>query len=373
MRSTTFDNYPATRKGLIQHSIKRTRKLTKPFQTFSDASLLAPSVGAEFRYANYAIGGACGFKPASHDKRLALSTLDDEIYYFERDYTEIKHKLGKNENFLFIIWFGANDIYTSKRPAVQMVEVAEHITGPCRQKILSIVGRGNARFVYVNLGLPLSANRFANKKLASTENYNIDVLNNLAPDDKFEVSTFSSFSNFYNRTIGGGVLDFKNVSVGTPINVRKIINNLESGALLFNNNNELRERTNHNGDLYVNMCDVIKPETMQKLSRDLKVQEGYQPKGSLKFFYTPLTYRERFTVQPSPLEYTTLEDDVHPIDHIYGLMCTVIKLYFKKADITFGLLDNGDFNISAVTRKFDEEGVLYKIVYDNQYKNHQNS
>ena len=320
--------------NLIDSTIAQTRSLSKPFQTFTNESFLCNQSEAPFRYANYAVGGACGFIPYSDGEKLALTTFDNEISNFEKDYNKLKKKV-EGQKFLFIIWFGANDLYTANRPAIEMEQVAVHMTGPCRDKILKIVGKDNATFVYVNLGLPLSATRYANLNARVDLKYTKSGLPATAslPDELFKV--------------------------------RKIINNLTSGALLFNK--QLLERTRENKDLYVDMCHVIRPETMERLSKDLKVRTGSQPSGSLKTFYTPQQYYARF-FNPScqymveglppdspthPLEYMTLEDYVHPTDHIYGLMWTVIKIYLRKAKITFGDLDNVNPCISAVTRQFD--------------------
>jgi hypothetical protein len=328
--------------NLIDSTIQKTRSLSQPFQSFTDYSLLCLD-NEPFRYANYAVGGACGFTPYSNGERLALTTFDDEISNFESDYKKLGKKIEK-KNFLFIIWFGANDIYTANRPAIEMEQVAEHMTGPCRDRILRIIGKSEAKFVYVNLGLPLSATRYANMKSSNEERYKERVKAGTPEKDPLPAN------------------DFK---------IRQIINNLTSGAQLFNH--KLLQCTRKNKDLYVDMCHVIRPETMQRLSKDLKVRTGSQPPGSIKTFYTPQQYRARFYDQPcqymrdglssdsQPLEFMTLEDHVHPTDHIYGLMWTVIKIYLRKAEITFGDLDNDNKCTSAVTKEFvvddfDEDG-----------------
>lgn len=66
----------------------------------------------------------------------------------------------------------------------------------------------------------------------------------------------------------------ENKSKNLFYNVRRQINNFESGAILFNHT--LREITKRNGDMYVDMASLLKPESMSNLYEKLHLLEGVQ-------------------------------------------------------------------------------------------------
>jgi len=153
----------ATGRSLVAGDVAATISASKQHQSYSAVSKC--DAGADsanwFRYANYAMGGACGGTPYATSKRIALSTMKDEVTAFKKDFG--KGINGKGERFLFIVWFGANDLYTAGLPPTQMGSVAIKIASKRRNEIAALVGPQYAKFVFANLGMPLSAARYQEK------------------------------------------------------------------------------------------------------------------------------------------------------------------------------------------------------------------
>jgi phospholipase/lecithinase/hemolysin len=94
-----------------------------------------------FWYANYAAGGACGDTPAQ--KADFLGTCKEQVDGFELDCMKSLAPLG---NTLFIIWFGANDLYTAGCQAEHMAKVASVVASEQRARLLAIFKMQNAGF-----------------------------------------------------------------------------------------------------------------------------------------------------------------------------------------------------------------------------------
>jgi phospholipase/lecithinase/hemolysin len=296
----------ATGVSLVKGDAKTTMAASKKHQSFGPLSLWNGTPDKWFRYANYAMGGACGDIPNALSKRIALSTMKDEVKSFKNDF-------GKNavvdEQFLFIVWFGANDLYTAGLPANRMGAVAEKIARKRRAEIVALMGPNTARFMFVNLGMPLAAARYQEvyeRRLQKSAAARARLMT--AQRSKHDLEVLNRFDK-----------------------TRKMVNNFESGALLFNNT--LRNIAEGNGDTYVDMASIIARESVSGLLDQLGLVEGVQEEGSSKYFVSAKDYDSR---DASMLVSTS--DKAHPTDRVYRLMWEKMRETLWERQFTFGNL-----------------------------------
>ena len=110
-----------------------------------------PAGGSRFRYANYAVGGAVGWKAVNVDKKAGLTTFSDQVKEFERDLRGIS--MAGGGRWLFIVMFGANDIYTDVKTTNRSKEIANGIIKQC-EKVSELVGETIADFVVTGVARP---------------------------------------------------------------------------------------------------------------------------------------------------------------------------------------------------------------------------
>jgi hypothetical protein len=109
-------------------------------------------------YAHYAEGGACGGIPSAWSKKGALGTFKDQVKAFTSDYLMVKQPPGSRT--LFLVWFGANDLYTAECKNTAMADLAEKVAVKRRNELAALVEPKNARFIFMNLGRPEAAVRY---------------------------------------------------------------------------------------------------------------------------------------------------------------------------------------------------------------------
>jgi phospholipase/lecithinase/hemolysin len=172
---TDFMFEAATHMTMIVNTASETIANSKNYTSLSKLSCVDQYPGS-FQYANYAEGGACGDTPAS--KSAMLDTFKDQVDAFEKDCKASGLGLG---NTLFIVWFGANDLYTAERTAAEMAQVATQITSTQRQRLAEFVKGWNqatlgadqakncvCKFIFVDLCRPLTSVRYT-KRLTDAE------------------------------------------------------------------------------------------------------------------------------------------------------------------------------------------------------------
>jgi len=275
-------------------------------QSFGADSQWKGTTEKEFRFANYAEGGACGDKP--HTKGPFLGTMKDQVKEFKKDYGKLRGAHG--QNFLFLVWFGANDLFTAGLPASKMGSVAVAIAQTQRAELATIVGAQNCKFLYVNLALPLSATRYQ-----------------LAFDRSEQASKLAT-----SRVTSAQGTKKDLAKIKEHYKLRMSINNFESGVGLFNYT--LSELTGANGDKYVDMAKVVSKEFVSKTLRILRLETGSQPVGTSNAHVTSDIYDKR-AATPVPV---TTSDDAHPTDRIYFLMWRKIRIDLMGLGYTFGNL-----------------------------------
>jgi hypothetical protein len=307
-----------------------TRELSQRHMTLVGAaeSLLSPHFTSEnsFMYVNYAEGGACGDTPFT--KAFALGTFKDQVDTFEANCKGIPGFLKQNYplgNILFIIWFGANDLYTADRPAEEMGVVANQIANTQRNRLAAIadIYGISATFIFVDLARPLTSVRYA--VLLEKAKYNLKT----APEESWTVKGGVG--------VGGGVLvrTFPRVAAQRALERQmKEIKNLETGVLNFNA--KLRECTQQNGDHLVQIGKRITEESVRKLvSGNYRLKQGAAPQASphvSAIQYDLLRQKKGF------FAHMTTMDEAHPSDEMYRLIWHEIRDVIWKARCTFGKL-----------------------------------
>jgi len=307
----------------------------------------ACSAPGGFQYANYAEGGACGDTPAS--KGPFLGTCKDQVDAFVNDCKASQLPLGHT---LFIIWFGANDLYTAGRNASGMAQVATQLASTQRQRLASFVkdwnqatmgANGSCKFIFVDLCRPLTAVRYT-KKLQDAEKKVKALLGARwvpVARPKLGDLTLAQQGGVFqaNHTLQQALsLGYKTgTSWGfdTPAEVLRAqieaIQNLETGVLLFNAT--LKTTAHQNGDKVAEIGSCVSENTLRQL-----VVSNYRLKAgamgtAVNTHISALNYS-----QSNSIQHTTTIDEVHPTDQMYKLLWLEIYEQIKKSNCTFGKL-----------------------------------
>lgn len=306
----------AAGSSLVRSDAASTISASKLHQRINKDRVLLGGSEQAFRYANYAEGGACGGIPSDKIMRyIALTTFKSQVQRFGGDYKTMN--LGTNEPFLFLVWFGANDLYTANAPSTAMGAVAKKVAAKRRAEVATIVG-GSPRFVFVNLALPLSSVRY-------------DRLLEGARTAKKEASYRTALSRLTGRGFGKSAQSREKEAAKKLYETRMLINNFESGALLFNN--QLRECAASHGDVYIDMASVVSKDNLSGLLEGMKLVPGTQPKGTSDRFRTAHDVDE-----DDEWEFVATSDEAHPTSRVYKLMWDHLKSRLNEEQISFGKL-----------------------------------
>jgi len=142
-------------KSLISASCEESKKASKEHHRLS-SRWISPTGGPPFRYANYAVGGAVGWEEKSFKKWVGLTRFSDQVDEFEKDFATLSLESGVPHRFLFIVMFGANDIYTDEKASNRSTEIGNGIKNQCIRAatIVSRRLRMPSEFIVAGVGLP---------------------------------------------------------------------------------------------------------------------------------------------------------------------------------------------------------------------------
>jgi hypothetical protein len=361
----------ATGKTLIVDSAAATIKLSRQHTSYDSKNCMAQYAsynrrpeGAPppFGYANYAEGGACGYRPV--EKARFLGTFQDQVDAFEQDCMASHLPL---RDTLFIIWFGANDLYTSNRRADEMHQVAQEVAdrqrnrlveifrtqnhrkrqpttaAPQRNRVLQLIKKNNqttdlpgseipdlhtCKFVFVDMCTPLSSVRYANRLQRAEQRPRSDLghagLYAEPVDPKRRLS---------------GADDTLRQAEEQGLRAAKLraqiddVKNLEDGVKRYNQ--ALAGIAAKNKDRVVKLGEFISEDTIAQLvlTPDCRLKVGAM-KSSVKKHIAAWDYDKGTEAHP-----VAIIDEVHPTDHVHKLIWREILKQIKASDSTFGLLD----------------------------------
>ena len=362
----------ATGDSLIVDTAAETIKRSREHTSYGSKNSMAQygsykkrSIGAPppFGYANYAEGGACGYRPI--EKARFLGTFAEQVDAFEKDCMASELPL---RDTLFIIWFGANDLYTSNRKASEMHLVAQEVAQRQRHRLVEIFNKQNLRkqrqtaapqrsllpdffkkknqpmalptsgdeppalytckLIFVDMCTPLSSVRYAQRLERAEKRPKSDLghagLYSAPVDPK--------------RRLSGAVdtldqakaQDFRATELDEQI---ADIKNLEAGVQKYNQ--VLAQIAPQNGDQVVKLGEFISEDTIAQLvlTSDGRLKVGAM-KSSVNKHVTPKDY-EKGT---GPRRVAII-DQVHPTDYVHKLIWQQILKHIRASDCAFGLLD----------------------------------
>jgi phospholipase/lecithinase/hemolysin len=294
---TDFMYEEATGKSLMTGDPTSSKTVSRLFQSFGQSSIVTiPNHNNKnFAYANYAEGGACGGIPAWSVSKPALGTFKDQVASYSQDY----RNLNRPGITLFLVWFGANDLYTAGCKPSAMSGVAEKVANKRRHEISRLVGAVNAKFIFMNLARPEASVRYQ------------EELRNRQGTKK---------DRFY-KFMGGGV--------------EKELNELRRGADLYNE--RLLHHAGQNGDVVVDIASVVNPEVVGAAIEELGLLEGAQPEGTSNTHVPSKVYSNpKLQKQYIGKTNLTTSDKAHPTDKVYELMWKQIKFTIQLKQYTFG-------------------------------------
>jgi lysophospholipase L1-like esterase len=322
-------------------------KSTEHFSFTSNCGALVHDTAKRFRYANYAEGGSCGDTPAT--KADFLGTFKEQVDAFEVDCMASPLPLG---NTLFVIWFGANDLYTAECSAEHMAKVAQQVAGIQRARLLSIFKKQNAavlgpvlaqacvcKFVFVDLARPLTSVRYT-KRLQDAEaevaklvgplyqrNYRLGPVKHAA----YTLQQASVWGHQPGFNIFGWANDVEKLRAQVEETKR-----LERGVRLYNAC--LESIANHNGDCVAHIGICVSEDTIRKLatSNTFRLKEGAMSEKSSTHISAE-SYNQSASIQ-----HIVTIDEVHPTDQMYKLIWLEIYEQIKRSNCTFGNLVPSD-------------------------------
>ncbi len=297
---TDFMYEEAAGKSLMGSNVSDTKAASRLFQRLTPASLVADPTRANknFRYANYAEGGACGGIPAWSLSKPALGTFKDQVEKYSSDY----QTLNQPGLTLFLVWFGANDLYTAGCKPSAMAGVAEKVANKRRHELSRLIGAANARFIFMNLARPEASVRYQ------------DELTNRLGTKK---------DRFY-KFLGGGV--------------EKELDDFRRGADLYNA--RLLNYASANGDVVVDIASVAHPDVIGSALRELGLLTGAQEEGTSNQHVPASVYDnpKLLSKYAGTKTHLTTSDKAHPTDKVYKLMWNEIKFSILQKQYTFGNL-----------------------------------
>ncbi len=309
--------------------------------TLSSSSTV--SLGASsFTYLNYAEGGACGDTP--REKSAFLGTFKDQVDTFENEFKSKGKGLG---SMLFIIWFGANDLYTANRPSNEMGLVANVVAKVQRDRLKLMVKSEDPdpKFIFVNLARPLTAVRYS-LRLETAKQKFLTAYQSASKNKDIEMSV----PGMYKKVPGLGVNSLRMLRTKVAGTVGDALTNqwalpelrlliaqveelkkLEQGVMLYNL--ELARIARFQGDRIAELGSCITEDSLEALvNGSNRLQKGAMT-ASVGTHVSAQSYDLR--TQATPI--TTI-DQVHPTDAMYRLIWKEIRLEILASDCTFGTL-----------------------------------
>lgn len=326
---TDFMYEEAAGSSLIVNDATLSYELSSAYFRLSSKSWIARegnTTDKNFQYANYAEGGACGDTPASHTGKFSLGTFKDQVDKFKEDCNNQEISLG---NTLFIIWFGANDLYTAGINPLLMPKVAEQVCKTQRARLESIVKDkgGKCWFVFVDIARPLTSVRYSMRLKDAKKAVKNEAIQQIPQN-----ITSAGY-----KPIGGYVLaareqGWAETQLKDLDNQIEEIKKLENGVNLYNSCLYLHARTN--GDHIVRIGSLFTEDTIRALVRvNKKLKLGANTAS------TPHISALRYDILSNSEDFSTnisTVDQAHPTDAVYRLIWKEIYKVITDAQLVFG-------------------------------------
>lgn len=317
---TDFMFEEATGLTMVVDSAADTIALSKRHTSWTPNSVVTiPSDNSRLLYVNYAEGGACGDRPA--EKAPFLGTFKNQVNAFEAAGWANDLLPGGT---LFIIWFGANDLYTANRKSSEMNLVAQQIAQTQRNRLRTLLP--HAKFLFVDMARPLTSVRYTRRVQQA--------------ETKLRATTAGMAMNQLGGRPKGRLWHAKDALVNAETHgasakkirrMRKqvrIIENLERGVLLFNVT--LARIARSNGDHVAELGSVITEDVVRQL-----VAGNYGLDAGAATTRAAYMSAEDSDARMESSPMTTI-DQVHPSERVYRLIWQEIYAAIKKADCQFG-------------------------------------
>lgn len=293
-----------------------------------------------FNYVNFAEGGACGDTP--REKAAFLGTFKDQVDAFEGEFQRSGRGTGP---YLFIIWFGANDLYTANRPHNELGLVANVIANVQRNRLKALVAAEDPdpKFIFVNLARPLTAVRYTNRLEAAKQKFMTAFRAESARHQDREMAE----RGLYKKALGAASL--RMLRTAAPFVDDALANGwaaaelqalmaqveelkkLEQGVLLFNV--ELVRLARKNGDRVAELGSCLSEDSLERL-----VNGSYRLRAGAAATATNTQISARAYDQRTQAAPLTTIDQVHPTDAMYRLIWQEIRREILAANVTFGRL-----------------------------------
>jgi len=312
----------ATGQTLVAGTAENTRKLSEPHKRLRAGCRCLDGSEQWFRYANYAEGGACAGSPTSLIGRIGLGTFRDQVTRFQHDmrqFAPVSRDGPGDRRFLFLVWFGANDIYTDGQRAAAMPGVVTRVMKR-RQEIVNVLhaaGVGTdddaVRFVFMGMALPTSAARYqaqferANRRLQDGEIHGLRARIQLLWKSRMRI-------------------------VREMFDARmEALSQLAIAALIYNDN---LSGSVVAPDLYVDMQHHLSESAVDAMMQHYRLLQCNEPKGWSRMYMSAADYNSIMADVMVPF---STSDEAHPTDRVYRYMWErAVSPALRNAGVQFG-------------------------------------
>jgi hypothetical protein len=294
-----------------------------------------------FYYVNYAMGGACGDAASC---TTGLTPFSEQVDEFEADFrTAITHGWEPG-NTLFIIWFGANDLYSAERNPSEMKCVVDAMMVQ-RQRLADLVSeretdsrRPVASFVFIDLARPLSSARYSKWLDEAQQGFNKTI-------DVPEFQAWPYQREYSARDVKRHASNKSKQFLKLKAEVERI-KNLERGVVTFNAALVAAVRLPNTG--LVELCNCLDEEQIYRLSKKpFGLVRGANDKPIGKRFVDPAHYPQGAMMHTN--------DGAHPTDRMYWLIWCEIRKVISQMNLQFGMFtQGGPAHLSNISQEVHE-------------------
>ncbi|WP_347556128.1 SGNH/GDSL hydrolase family protein [Robbsia sp. KACC 23696] len=286
-----------------------------------------------FQYANYAMGAAVG--DGQHFNKLAsqmaFTSFKDQVDLFEQDIRKITGDLG---NTLFIIWFGANDLYTDGRPSNTMDSTVKAVIEQ-RNRLSRLMTSRNSPCQFVNVGLlgPMTIVRYI-RQLKEAVNAAVEA-SNISLSEVLATSTWFT-SQLENAKKIQRALPVPRTARAF-ITLDKVIEDIDRcviGADLYNA--KLRLATETSGDAFADIAFHFNEAVIKHFVEFYPGALAVGAQDSVAAHFS----RDGYIKASKGMVPIATIDELHPTDPVYAQMWEVIFQAIRGTNWTFGDLDH---------------------------------
>ena len=284
----------------------------------------------------------------------ALGSFEGQVDEFIR-YAGDDYDYGHT---LFIIWFGANDVYTVKRKPENMGLVAEEIAKKQRDRLHNKV-QGNCTFIFLDLANPLSSVLYESRLRNAEEKLRKAISKKTGSrDHAIPPGLRMDTANKAIKAAKEAKLAQDNKALTALTRQIEKIKMFELSVSIFNR--QLRQCVGLKGDHLIRIGSKLTEDTIRQLIEQQALEPGANSQDHFSHGIGIAGYNlKKFTRRPdhvnsrtrdlgidnrgNPLpKHVTTRDKQHPSEALYKLIWQEVRQAIRQTGTVFGNLHTGN-------------------------------